>query len=64
MTTKEVLKLENDKGKSLLLCKLFLETSQLHAWPHGSFCLLHVLNLVLALVKFINCNKFLLGKKW
>lgn len=34
-TSEEVLELGNDKGKIPLLFKLFLETSQLHAQPHG-----------------------------
>ena len=48
MTTKEVLELAHDKGLSLLLIKLFCETSQLHAQTQGSTCSLHAFNVVLA----------------
>ena len=52
MTTEEVMELVHDKGKeSLLLIKLFLETSQLHAWPHGSTHSLYVFYLSLAPVR-------------
>ena len=63
MTTEEVLELAHDKGKeSLLPIKLFLETSQLHAWPHGSTNLSYVFHLSLASVKIVNCHTFLLGE--
>lgn len=63
MTTEEVLELAHDKGKeSLLPIKLFLETSQLHAWSHGSTNLSYVFHLSLASVKIVNCHTFLLGE--
>lgn len=60
--TEKLLELVNDKEKNLLLVKLFLATLQLRAWPHGSTISFHVFNSVLASVKIINCNTFLLGK--
>ena len=65
MTTEEMLELAHDKGKeSLLLIKLFLETSQLHTWPHGSIHSLYIFYLSLASVKNDKLPHIPVGRKW
>ena len=65
MTTEEMLELAHDKGKeSLLLIKLFLETSQLHTWPHGSTNSLYIFYLSLASVKNDKLPHIPVGRKW